>query len=60
VALTLVRIGGALTLVALGAFFWFERRRVRLKPDSTGTDGSVRLPPSREASADRRSFGGGG
>jgi protein SCO1/2 len=51
VALTLVRIGGALTLVALGAFFWFERRRVRLKPDSTGTDGSA---------ADRRSLGGGG
>jgi phosphoribosylformylglycinamidine (FGAM) synthase-like enzyme len=48
------------------------RGRVRLKPDATvnrTTDtagactpdaGSVRLPPSHEASADRRSLGGGG
>jgi NADH-quinone oxidoreductase subunit L len=49
--------------------------RVRLKPDTTearsiaaaansgvgnANSGSVRLPPSREASADRRSLGGGG
>ena len=37
---------------------------VRLKPDTTetgsGGTGSVRLPPSREASADHRSLGGGG
>jgi protein SCO1/2 len=33
--LTLVRIGGLLTLVALGTFFWVERRKVRLRPDAT-------------------------
>jgi protein SCO1/2 len=41
VALTLVRIGGILTVVAFGLFLWFEHRRVRrevrLKPDTTGT-----------------------
>ncbi len=41
VALTLVRIGGILTVVAFGVFLWFERRRVRLKPDTTETDRKI-------------------
>jgi protein SCO1 len=36
VALTLVRIGGILTIAAFALFLWRERRRVRLKPDATG------------------------
>ncbi|MGH9313440.1 MAG: SCO family protein [Vicinamibacterales bacterium] len=35
VALTLVRIGGILTIAAFGVFLWLERTRVRLKPDTT-------------------------
>jgi cytochrome c oxidase assembly protein subunit 15 len=38
----------------------FATAEVRLKPDATTAVRSVRLPPSREASADRRSLGGGG
>jgi cytochrome c oxidase assembly protein subunit 15 len=38
----------------------FATAQVRLKPDATTVVRGVRLPPSREASADRRSLGGGG
>jgi protein SCO1/2 len=37
--LTIVRIAGILTIAAFGLFLWFERRRVRLKPDTTTTSG---------------------
>jgi len=56
-------VAGVGALYLSGALAW--RTKGRLKPDTTEkrirhSVGSVRVPPSHEASADRRSLGGGG